>query len=322
MSSRGPRIKVTSRSFSRHPLLTQELIDLFPDAVFNADGPETGLPNLLEFLSDAEGVILGLEILDRALLAQLNNLKIVAKYGVGLDNLDIDAARDLGISVGWTGGVNKRSVSEQALAFMIGLSRNIFGSSLRLKRGEWYKEGGVQLTGKCVGIIGCGHVGQDLIHMLQPFRCRVLINDIVDKTLVADTYGAIQATKQDLIREADFISLHVPLTDLTHQLVNQSFLSQMKTSAFLINTSRGPVVQQAALKKALQHAQIAGAALDVFECEPPDDLEFLGLPNLIPTSHIGGNAEEAILAMGRSAIEHLRKFFHIGDTECSFPAKI
>ena len=309
MSAKGPRIKVTSRSFSRHPRLTQELIDLFPNTVFNPDGPETGLPNLVEFLSDANGVILGLETFDRALLEQLDNLKIVAKYGVGLDNLDIDAARDLGITVGWTGGINKRSVSEQALAFMIGLSRNIFGSSLRLKSGEWYKEGGAQLTDKCVGIIGCGHIGQDLIHLLQPFRCKILINDIVEKKLVTDTYGAIQVTKEDLIREADFISLHVPLTDLTHQLVNRSFLSQMKASAFLINTSRGPVVEQAALKHALQHKQIAGAALDVFELEPPDDLEFLGLPNLIPTPHIGGNAEEAILAMGRSAIDHLDRYF-------------
>ena len=309
MSSSGPRIKVTSRSFSRHPFLTQELIDLFPDTVFNPNGPETGLPNLVEFLSDADGVILGLEIFDRALLAQLKNLKIVAKYGVGLDNLDIEAARDLGISVGWTGGVNKRSVSEQALAFMIGLSRNIFGSSSRLKLGEWHKEGGAQLTGKCVGIIGCGHVGQDLIHMLQPFRCRVLINDIVDKNLVTDTYGAVQVTKGELIREADFISLHVPLTDLTLGLVDQSFLSQMKASAFLINTSRGLIVDQGALKTALKDNQIAGAALDVFESEPPDDLEFLALPNLVPTAHIGGNAEEAILAMGRSAVNHLETFF-------------
>ena len=310
MSTKGIRIKVTSRSFSRHPILMQELTGIFPNTVFNPDGPESGLPNLVEFLSDADGVILGLEKFDRALLKQLKNLKIVSKYGVGLDNLDVDAARDLGISVGWTGGINKRSVSEQALAFMIGLSRNIFDSSSRLKAGVWHKEGGAQLTGKCVGIIGCGHIGQDLIHMLQPFRCRVLINDVVDKTLVTDTYGAIQVTKEDLIREADFISLHVPLTDLTHQLVNQSFLSQMKSSAFLINTSRGPVVEQAALKNALQQGRIAGAALDVFEGEPPDDLEFLGLPNLIPTPHIGGNAEEAILAMGRSAIHHLKKFFH------------
>ena len=119
----------------------------------------------------------------------------------------------------------------------------------------------------------------------------------------------IQVTKEDLIQAADFISLHVPLTDRTNHLVNESFLSQMKASAFLINTSRGAIVEQAALKNALQNQKIAGAALDVFELEPPDDFEFLALPNLIPTPHIGGNAEEAVIAMGRSAISHLNKFF-------------
>lgn len=308
MTSEGLRIKVTSRSFSRHPILREELLAFFPNTVFNSDGPETGLPNILEFLSDTDGVILGREKLDRALLEQLDQLKIVAKYGVGLDNLDVNAAQELGITVGWTGGINKRSVSEQALGFMLGLSRNIFASSYKLKAGEWYKEGGAQLTGKYVGIIGCGHIGQDLIHLLQPFRCGILVNDIVEKKLVADTYGAEEVSKEELIRESDIISLHVPLTEETHRLVNEKFLSQMKQTAFLINTSRGPVVEQAALKSALKNQIISGAALDVFEIEPPDDREFLALPNLIPTSHIGGNAEEAILAMGRSAIGHLSRF--------------
>ena len=307
MKAEGPRIKVTSRTFSRHPVLTRELVEIFPNTVLNLDGPETGIPHLIDFLGDADGVILGLETLDRSVLRNLPNLKIVAKYGVGLDNLDLDAATDLGIKVGWTGGVNKRSVSEQVLGFMLGLSRNIFGSSFRLKAGQWFKEGGSQLTGKCVGIIGCGHIGQDLIHLLQPFRCQILINDIVDKRLVVDTYGVEQVSKDELIRRADFISLHVPLTEMTLGLVNDAFLSSMKNTAFLINTSRGPVVNQRALKKSLGDGGIAGAALDVYEMEPPDDLEFLSLQNLVPTSHIGGNAEEAILAMGRSAIGHLSR---------------
>jgi len=307
LKAEGPRIKVTSRTFSRHPVLTRELVEIFPNTVLNLDGAETGIPHLIDFLEDADGVILGLETLDRSVLRNLPNLKIVAKYGVGLDNLDLDAATDLGIKVGWTGGVNKRSVSEQVLGFMLGLSRNIFGSSFRLKAGQWFKEGGSQLTGKCVGIIGCGHIGQDLIHLLQPFRCQILINDIVDKRLVVDTYGVEQVSKDELIRRADFISLHVPLTEMTLGLVNDAFLSSMKNTAFLINTSRGPVVNQRALKKSLGDGGIAGAALDVYEMEPPDDLEFLSLQNLVPTSHIGGNAEEAILAMGRSAIGHLSR---------------
>ena len=303
------RIKVTSRSFSRHPELKKELLELFPNSVFNTDGPPTGLSNVVEFLNDADGTILGLEQLDRQVLQQLNNLKIIAKYGVGLDNLDVEEAEKFGITVGWTGGVNKRSVSEQTLGFMLGLSRNLFFSSFSLKDGKWEKEGGNFLTGKTVGIIGCGHIGTDLIYLLQPFNCRILVCDILNKKSVVDTYGVTQVSLDELLAEDDVVSLHVPLTELTQGMVNEEFLQKMKPTAYLINNSRGPVVNQKALKKALQEKEIAGAALDVFESEPPDDLDFLKLPNLMVTPHIGGNANEAVLAMGRSAIRHLKEFF-------------
>ena len=114
--------------------------------------------DIVEFISDAEGVILGLEKMDRSVLAQLKKLKIIAKFGVGLDNLDIDAATEFGITVGWTGGVNKRSASEQAFGFMLGLSRNLFFSAFSLKQGKWVKDGGMLLTGRCIGIIGCGNI--------------------------------------------------------------------------------------------------------------------------------------------------------------------
>jgi D-3-phosphoglycerate dehydrogenase len=256
-------------------------------------------------------VILGLEEIDRHILQQLENVKIIAKYGVGLDNLDVSSAEELGITIGWTGGVNKRSASEQALGFMLGLSRNLFFSSFPLKNGKWEKEGGAFLTGKTVGIIGCGHIGTDIIYLLQPFNCQILICDILDKSGVVDTYGATQVLQDELLAEADIISLHVPLTELTQGMVNEEFLQKMKPTAHLINNSRGPVVNQKALKNALQEKIIAGAALDVFESEPPDDIEFLDLPNLMLTPHIGGSANEAILAMGRSAISHLKRYFQI-----------
>ena len=309
MKQHKARIKVTSRSFSRHPILKQELLALFPNSLFNTDGPPTGLPNIVGFLKDADGVILGLEEMDRHVLQQLENVKMIAKYGVGLDNLDVSSAEELGITIGWTGGVNKRSASEQALGFMLGLSRNLFFSSFPLKNGKWEKEGGSFLTGKTVGIIGCGHIGADLIYLLQPFNCQILICDILDKSGVVDTYGATQVLQDELLAEADIISFHVPLTELTQGMVNDEFLQKMKPTAYLINNSRGPVVNQKALKNALQGKIIAGAALDVFESEPPDDLDFLALPNLMVTPHIGGNANEAVLAMGRSAIGHLKAYF-------------
>jgi D-3-phosphoglycerate dehydrogenase len=290
-------------------VLKQELLELFPNSVFNTDGPPTGLPNIVEFLKDADGVILGLEEMDSHVLQQLDNVKIIAKYGVGLDNLDVSSAEELGITIGWTGGVNKRSASEQSLGFMLGLSRNLFFSSFLLKNGKWEKNGGRFLSGSCVGIIGCGHIGTDVIYLLQSFKCRILICDILDKSGVVDTYGVTQVLQDELLAEADVISLHVPLTELTQGMVNGEFLQKMKPSAHLINNSRGPVVEQQALKNALQKNIIAGAALDVFESEPPDDLEFLDLPNLMVTPHIGGSANEAILAMGRSAISHLKRHF-------------
>lgn len=310
MTGQNPRIKVTSRSFSRNPVLSNELLELFPNSVFNMDGPWAGLPNIQEFLSDADGVILGLETMDSAVLKKLNNVQIIAKYGVGLDNLDVSAAEKLGIKVGWTGGVNKRSASEQALGFILGLSRNLFFTSFALKNGDWIRGGGNFLTGKTVGIIGCGFIGADLIYLLQPFNCKILICDILDKTDVVNSYGVHQVPQEKLIKESDFISLHVPFTKLTQNMVNDDFLNKMKTSSYLINNSRGPVVNQKALKRALKNNQIAGAALDVFEPEPPVDLSFLELPNLMVTPHIGGSAEEAILAMGRSAIKHLKTHFY------------
>ena len=309
MSFKKIKIKVTSRSFSRHRVLKQELLDIFPNSIFNPNGPTTGLCDLVGFLNDADGVILGLEKMDRSVLVQLNNLKIVAKYGVGLDNLDVEAAKELGIAVGWTGGVNKRSVSEQALGFMLGLSRNLFFSSFPLKNGKWEKEGGRLLSGSCVGIIGCGHIGTDVVHLLQPYNCRILICDLLDKRGVVDTYNVTQAPLEKLLTEADVVSLHVPLTEITHFMVNEEFLQKMKPTAHLVNNSRGPVVKQQALKEALKQNTIAGAALDVFESEPPDDLELLALPNLMVTPHIGGNANEAVLAMGRSAINHIKDYF-------------
>ena len=307
MKQHKARIKVTSRSFSRHPVLKHELMELFPDTVFNTDGPSTGLTDIVEFLQDADGVILGLEQMDRQVLQQLNNLKIIAKYGVGLDNLDVNATEELGIAVGWTGGVNKRSASEQALGFMLGLCRNLFFSSFPLKEGKWQKVGGRLLSGSCVGVIGCGHIGTDVVHLLQPFNCRILICDLVDKSGVVDAYGVTQVPLEKLLPEADMVSLHVPLTELTHFMVNDEFLQQMKPLAHLVNNSRGPVVNQQALKKALQQKTIGGAALDVYESEPPDDLEFLSLPNLMVTPHIGGNANEAVHALGSSTIRLLKE---------------
>ena len=228
---------------------------------------------------------------------------------MGLDNINLESLKKRNIALGWTGGINQRSVSELTLCFILGLSRNVFQSAFKLKQALWQKEGGQQLTGKTVGIIGCGYIGSDLIKLLAPFECNLLVNDIIDKSNFCHNNDAVQVDLETLIPESDLITLHVPLTTLTKEMININFLTKMKSNASLINTSRGGVVNQNALKKALKHKIIAGAALDVFAEEPPTDEEFLSLQNLVSTPHIGGNTREAVESMGRSAIEHIILFF-------------
>ena len=304
------KIKATSTSFSRHPKLRATLLADFPDAEFNDDGRKFSRAELIDFIKDADGVVLGLEEVDDDVLAACPTLKIVSKYGVGLDNLDQEACKKRGIAVGWTGGVNRRSVAEMDLCFMLALARNLYRTSLDLMAGNWNKNGGFQVSGKTVGVIGLGHTGSEIIRLLKPFGCRVLGNDIVDKIALCTELDIEHVEKSQLFRESDFVLMHTQLTDLTHHLINAETLGAMKSTAFVINTARGPIINDDDLKRALIDGTIAGAALDVYEDEPPTDLEFLRLPNLFCTPHIGGNAEEAVMAMGMSAIGHIKEFFN------------
>ena len=304
-----PLIVVASSSFSKSAFLREEIEKKFSNIVFNELGRALSEPELIKFLKDADAVIIGLEPINDRILAQASRLKIVSKYGVGLDNIDEDSLKRRNIFLGWTGGINRRSAAELTLCFMLGLCRNIFSTGFKLKTTEWEKNGGWQLTGKTVGIIGCGHIGSEVIRLLEPFQCKVLVNDIVDKSKFCEEFNATESSLENVIASSDLISLHLSLTSLTEGMVDANFLHQMKPTSFLVNTSRGGVVDQKALKEALKASKIAGAALDVFAEEPPVDQEFLSLPNLMVTPHIAGNARESVEAMGRSAINHLLSFF-------------
>jgi len=305
-------IKVTSPSFSKSETLAGELRSKFSNINLNNKGEKYNERELIEYLKDADGAIIGLESMTSFVLSNLPKLKIISKYGVGLDGIDLNYCHDNNIKVGWTGGVNKRSAAELALCFMLGLSRNVFNTACKLKNdGMWDKNGGFQLTGKTVGIIGVGNVGKELAKLLEPFHCKVLANDIVEQSQYYSENGIESASKDRIFSEADIITLHTPYTKDTEYLVNSESLSKMKKSSYLVNVARGELVDQKSLKVALKSNLIAGAAIDVYESEPPTDFELLKMHNLFCTPHIGGNAEEAILSMGRSAIYHLNEFFQI-----------
>ena len=303
------RVAVTSISFSKSTILRKELNQVFPNSFFNEQGLRFSETELIEFLKDADAAVVGIEPITNQVLSKTDKLKIVSKYGVGLDSIDQKSLKKRNIALGWTGGINRRSVSELTLCFMLGLCRKIFASGYSLKKSKWEKDGGWQLSGKTVGIIGCGHIGSGVIKLLEPLECKILVCDIVDKSKFCDEHGTTQTSLENLTAKSDIVSLHVPLTSLTSEMVDKKFIDQMQTTAYLINTSRGGIVHQNDLKTALIRNSIAGAALDVFAEEPPSDEEFLLLPNLMVSPHIGGSAKEAVEAMGRSAISHLISFF-------------
>jgi phosphoglycerate dehydrogenase-like enzyme len=306
----NPRVAVTSISFGKSDLLRNKLQQAFPNAIFNEEGRRFNEVELIEFLKDADAAVVGIEPITDLVLSKTSQLKIISKYGVGLDSIDQEAMKRRNIALGWTGGVNRKSVSELTLCFMLGLCRNVFRSGYYLKQSKWEKDGGWQLSGKTVGIIGCGNIGSDVINLLAPLKCTLLVHDILDKSEFCRKHKASQTNLGNLIAKSDLISMHVPHTPLTDKMLNKNFFDRMKPTSFLINTCRGSVVDQEALKNALIKGDIKGAALDVFAEEPPSDEKFLSLPNLMVTPHIGGNAKEAIEAMGRSAIDHLVAFFN------------
>lgn len=302
-------VAIASRSFSKHPVLRGKAQARFSNIRFNDQGLSLQGSPLIDFLKGCHGAIIALETINSGVLSALPQLKVIAKYGVGLDNLDLEALKKHGVQLGWTGGVNARSVSELALAFVLGSLHNVFVSSQRLAAGQWKTEGGQLLSNKTVGIIGCGHIGKDFVRMLAPFQCRILINDILPMGDFCKTTGAVQVDKEILLKESDVVSLHIPYNQSTHGFLSASEFNFMKPSSLLINTSRGSIVDETALERALVDRRISAACMDVFEREPDANPKLFSLPGFIGTPHIGGASDEAILAMGMAAIDNLAKYF-------------
>lgn len=299
------KIAVCSRSFSRHPELRRALLERYPAVTFNEEGVSLQGDALVEFLRGHDKAIVALERIDERLLSRVPELRVIAKYGVGLDGLDLDAMRRNGTRLGWTEGVNRRSVSELTLALAIGLLRALPTANREVRAGVWRQHVGGLLSGRTVGIVGCGHVGQDLVRLLQPFGCAILANDIRDYRLFYEEFGVAPVQLEGLLSASDVVTLHVPLDASTRGLLSAERLALMKPSAILINTARGGLVDEDALKRALIEHKLASAAFDVFAEEPPADEELMALPNFLATPHLGGSAAEAILAMGMAAIEGL-----------------
>ena len=305
---------MAARSFARNATLRHELLGRYGEATFNESGRVLAGEPLIALLKGHDRAIVGLEPIDEQVLTAVPELRVISKYGVGLDGVDLKAIARHGVKLAWTGGVNRRSVAELTLMFAIALLHRLPQCDQELRAGQWNPLVGRQLTGRTVGIIGCGHVGKELVGLLGPFGCRVLANDIRDYAEFYDENGVEPVSLLHLLHEAEVVTLHVPLDATTRGMIGEREVAQMRQGAVLINAARGGLVDEAALRVALQSGRLAGAAFDVFGQEPPADRALLELPTFLGTPHIGGSTEEAQLAMGRAAIEGLETARLIDDT--------
>lgn len=298
------RVLVTPTSYGKNePALKTQLEAEVGEVVYNTTGRPLSVEELVVLIPEVDGYIAGLDPINRHVIEAAERLKVIARYGVGVDAVDLEAARQRGIIVTNTPGANSGSVAELAVGLMICLARNITIAAQATRSGEWPRLKGSSLDKKVVGLLGFGAIGQQVARRLNGFDCRIMAYDpLVDKELAAQL-GVEPGTRLEVISQADYLSLHLPVLPETQGMVNGAFLSQMKIGAFLINTSRGELVDEEALYQALQNGHLAGAALDCFAQQPPAaDNPLLSLPQVIATPHMGAHTDAATNAMGWSAL--------------------
>ena len=305
-------LAIASPSFCKNKLLIDEAQKLAKNLRLNSSGERLAEGELIKFILDsgADALIIGTDPLTETVLRAAPKLKAIGKYGVGLDRVDLNAIESRNIFFGYEAGVNKRSVSELTLGYMLGHQRNIFKSLSRMQQATWSKHGGSHLSEKTIGIVGFGHIGSDLAELLQPFRCKLLVHDILDKRDEARRLNATQTSYHELLKHSDIISFHVPGTPATKLMFAEAEIRLSKMHALIINTARSMVVDFDAIIEAVRSSRLGGFASDVFPNEPLVSRDYKIEDGFYFTPHIGGNAEEAVLNMGRAALAKLRYFLN------------
>ncbi|MDR2612947.1 MAG: hydroxyacid dehydrogenase [Deltaproteobacteria bacterium] len=269
---------------------------------------------LLEIIGDYDGqIVRSATKVTAAVLekGRAGRLRIVGRAGAGVDNIDVEAAGRLGVKVVNTPGLNSNAVAELAVGFAFMLARNLALADSGLRAGRWEKKSlsGFELSGKTFGLLGFGNVGKLVARKALGLGMKAIAFDPLVPADEIRKDGTVPVALDDLWREADFISLHLPKNKDTLNIVDARALAAFKRTAYLINCARGGLVDEAALFEALSAKRIAGAAFDVFSAEPPGESPLFGLPNFIAAPHLGASTLEAQLGVARRSAELLVEFF-------------
>lgn len=296
------KILITPKSFQKYKQQPFDMLQVAGyEIIENTTGKTLSEEQLLKLANDdIIGIIVGVDPLSTQVLEAFKGLKAISKYGVGMDNIHLEKAKELGVSVKNAIGTNNISVAELAIGLMFECSRRLSSTINEVKQFSWERTIGTELTNKNLSIFGGGQIGKEVAKRARGLEMNVTIYDpYFNDQEFLDTYGVTRTVEfLDAVSQADILTLHLPVTEDTKHLVNENVLKQMKPSAILINTARGELVDEKALYEALNSGSIAVAAQDVYSQEPPAQGDSLvQLPNFILTPHIGAYTNEAIERM-------------------------
>jgi len=250
-----------------------------------------------------EVIITGAEPMSESVLSAASNLRMIMKHGVGVDNIDLGAATSRGIAVANAPGTNTEAVADLVVGLMLVLLRRLCVANASTRRGSWERYVGHELGAMTVGVVGTGRIGAAVARRVRAFGASLIGHDVVENEALKSTCGLRYTSLANLLAEADVVTLHAPLLPATTKMLGKSQLESMKRSAVLVNCARGELVDESALYEHLKIGGIAGAAVDVFGTEPPQDSPLLKLDNVLATPHIGAYTYEAMTAMDRLCAE-------------------
>lgn len=305
------KILVTPTSFLKpQNAAAKKLLEDFADeVVYNDLARPLQEDEIIARLDGVDGYIAGLDYITADVIEKMPaSVKVISRYGAGVDRVDMDAAKKKGIAVTNTPGTNSIAVCELAFALMLAAARSIPKLDKAVRNGEWPRNQGIELCGKKLGIVGLGAIGRNLATRAKAFGMEVMAYDPFFNAEFAkanDIEGGSGAEDLDnIIRNADFISLHVPLMDSTRHMINSEAIAKMKDGVVIINTARGGIVDEAAAVEGLKSGKIAALCLDAFEQEPVTDSPLKDFDNVIMTPHTGAHTNEAVAGMGMMAVEN------------------
>lgn len=300
------RVLVTPRSVtsSGHPAL-HDLRAAGHEVVFCSAGRQATEQELTVLLPGCVGYLAGVEKISERVLEAADVLKVISRNGAGVDNIDLDAARRRSIRICRAEGANARGVAELTLGLMFGLARSIPASDRDLKNGLWQRRKGTELAGKTLGLVGCGHVGREVARMALRIGMEILAHDVQPDVAFRPGPAFRFASLDEVVEQADFLSLHCPASADGSPVIDRQALQRMKRGVYLVNTARRDLVDTAALDEQLDSGHVAGAAVDVFDTEPPSDDALACDDRVIATPHLGGFTAESVDRAVQAAVDNL-----------------